>query len=403
MRWPPPTLSRNQPPVVINYFSAPRQPAVNQSVGRFLFAGYVLWKISAFDWAFLSEWPAYFFDPLQDLLRGYGFYIYLATVACVSCFGLGLFVRVSALGGAVGLMVLGGLHQAIDNQGKRLLIPAILMLVLGIWRQPDRLSLDGLRRFYRADPPRKDELLAQGRIRRLEALRVALVVASATYFLTGFGRILHGSYWEWTDPANLRRTIHVEALKNLGLAETWYGPAVIESPDLVVGALSHGTMVLELGLLVTVLAGLPIWPVVAGLLAFHFGIFLTMHLLFVESVCLLLPFVNWAGVLAFLQKPEPVVIRYRSTVALGATLLMVLKQLDVRDTFELAPACDAASLRGAGWCTVEAGGSTWRDGAGLIRLFAQFRVFGLVARPLFFLAGRVADDAAPDAARGRKP
>ena len=403
MRWPRPTLSRNQYPVVINYFSAPRQPAVNQSVGRFLFAGYVLWKISAFDWAFLSEWPAHFFDPLQDFLRGYGFQIYLATVACVSCFGLGLFVRVSALGGAVGLMVLGGLHQAVDNQGKRLLIPAILMLVMGIWRQPDRLSLDGLRRFYHADPPRKEELLAQGRVGRLEALRVALVVAAATYFLTAFGRILHGSYWEWTDPANLRRTIHVEALKNLGIAETWYGPAVIESSDLAVGALSHGTMVLELGLLVTVLAGLPIWPVVTGLLAFHFGIFLTMHLLFVESVCLLLPFVNWGGAVTLLQKADPVVIRYRSTRALAATVLMALKQLDVRDTFELVPAGDAASLRGSGWCTVEAGGSTWRDGAGLIRLWAQFRVVGSVARLALFLGGFVKDDMPPDSAGDQSP
>ena len=371
--------------MVLNYLSTPCQPAVNQSAARFLLSSYVIWKISAFDWAFLGEWPAYFFDPRQDLLRSYGLPLYLVTVACVACFGMGLLVRVSALGGALGLMLLGGLHQAIDNQGKRLLIPAILILVLGVWRQPDCLSLDRLWRFYRADRGRKEELLAQGHVRRLEALRVALLVVSSTYFLTALGRILHGSYWEWTEPSNLRRTIHLEALKNLGIGETWIGPAIIESPDAVVGALSHGTMALELGFLAAVLLRLPIWPVALGLLGLHLGIFLSMHLLFVESVCLLLPFIDWAGVVSVLQKPDPVVIRYRPSMAIGATLLMVLKQLDVRNAFTFVSSGDAESSTSSNrpsWCAVDVDGSIWRDGRGLLRLCAQFRIAALALRPV---------------------
>ena len=372
--------------MVINYFSTPERPAVNQSVARFLLSVYVIWKISAFDWEFLNEWPAYVFDPRQEFLRSYAFVIYLATVACVACFGLGALVRVSALGGAVGLMVLGGLHQAVDNQGKRLLIPAIVILVLGIWRQADQLSLDLLRSFHGADRQRKEDLLAQSPVRRLEALRIALLAASGTYFLTALGRILHGSYWAWTDPANLRRTIHVEALKNLGLTETWLGAAVIDSPNFVVGVLSHGTMVLELGFLATVLAGLPVWPVVLGLLGLHAGIFLSMHLLFVESACLLLPFVDWARVIALFQKPDPAVIRYRSSMNVGSTLLMVFRQLDVRNAFDFRPVRESMpATRPSPWCTVEVGGATWRDGRALLRLCAQFRIIELLARPL---AGR---------------
>ena len=41
----------------INYYARRDQAMVNQSIVRVLFTSYIIWKLSAYDWAFLAEWP----------------------------------------------------------------------------------------------------------------------------------------------------------------------------------------------------------------------------------------------------------------------------------------------------------------------------------------------------------
>jgi hypothetical protein len=365
----------------INYYARRDQPMVNQSIVRVFFTCYIIWKISAYDWAFLAEWPEYLFDERQAFLRQYAVHVYFGTVACLAAFAIGLFTPVASLGGAFGLMLLGGIHQAVDNQGKRLLVPAFVVLILGVHRKCDWLSVDRLRHFFRLAPEARDRLLAGPNRSAQDGLGIALLVIALTYFLTAFGRIVHGSYSGWTDPSNLRRTLHIEAMKNLGLPGTWLGSRVINAPDAVVSAFSHGTMFAELGLLVAVLTRLPIWPFVVGLAMLHTGIFLSMHLLFVESFALLLPMLDWARIVSLFEKRDAVAVRYDVTRAGVATFLMAVKQFDVRQafTFMPLPGRDAANVEQT-WCEVQIGDATWRNASALLRLVAQFRgVASLVA------------------------
>lgn len=260
---------------------------------------YGIWKLASYDFPQLAHWPAFLFEQhahRQFLLHpGLRDWLGLESAAAgiaLACFALGLRIGLSAFVAAAAIVHLGALHGVVTNSGTTLL-PIVYALVLwGLYRHTDELSLD---RWLRQPLPLRDWLAraaAGGRAGgyRQPILAWLLLLLATVYFFTGYAK-LATSGWAWADAGNLLRTLRWEQLMHLG-REPWAAALVIEHPGLA-GLSGWTTILLEIGFLPWVLLRLPIAPPALGLLGMHSAIALTMGIFFFDQYLLFALFLPW--------------------------------------------------------------------------------------------------------------
>lgn len=188
------------------------------------------------------------------------------------CAVVGLFGRWPRLLTGLGVAVVWGVFQSSAGTGHNWHLPMYLLLVCGIFLRSDRCSLDGLlSRWWPAWPFNPDH--GSGPDLSGFARKLILLLAVFTLFAAGVAKLVHGGI-AWMDGKPL-----LYYLGNLNDPKMsfgfWLHGFLMVHPSAVT-ALSVGTIILELGSIVTLFSARTRWPFFLCAWAFHLGIWFLM-------------------------------------------------------------------------------------------------------------------------------
>ena len=271
----------------VNYFAcAKRDTSFNVAVARVLIGVTCLWKLFSYDFAGVGEWPLVLFEtsPHGAFLFGAPHLALLTAevvlaAAALAAFTVGWHLALSSFASALLLAHLSALHYVPSNAASTWLPFVYAILLFGVYRDTDTLSLDA-RGAEGPRAPAGDTII----------LRWLLFMVATLYFFTGFSKLKRSGIG-WASADNLGLLLHQEAVMHLG-----------ELPPLALFLMDHPvllgistvlTLVLECGFLFAVVLRLPITPFVVGLGGMHAMIAFSMDIFFFDQYLIYLIFVPW--------------------------------------------------------------------------------------------------------------
>jgi hypothetical protein len=287
----------------LNYYAGDAEGSVvNLAVARVLVAGLGIWKLLSYDWASIPEWPVYANDYylllVPQWIQPYLVYEKYLAVVGLALFALGAGHRYATPVTAILLAHLGVARYTLDPSGasQALFTIVYLLVFFALYREEDRLSVDGVRRIEGAslrDPVsalRAARERAAGRAAN-STLKWGLLAVAVLYFGSGVTKIVFGPAWAWATPRNLGQYVL--------WAQTYFGVspdagALLLRYPLLVQLAAAGVLLLETGFLLWILAKRDPTPFVLCLLGMHVGIAVVMGPFFFDQILFLLLFADWA-------------------------------------------------------------------------------------------------------------
>lgn len=343
--------------IFINYFrSDARSTCLNLSVARFILCAYGAWKIATYPYAQAAFFPDDFIDwnprVILDWFRWPApewmiFEQTLAVVFLAMC-GLGFARAWSAFGAALLITHMEGLTFAIDSE-KTATNLAFFLIFYGIFRAPDKVSLDAYfasGRFslgaLKADLARKESSNPV----RLEALKWFLVILAIIYFFTGFGKVeVTGWNLDWASWEHMRLILLNNSVER-SVPVSPFGEFLAGEP-LLLAIAGYGTLFLELGFVLVVLAGLPITPFLLGLGGMHIAILAAMNLNYLTDMLFLYTaFFAWDSLARRLQRGRALTVVYDDHCSFCIRVLLLLRSMDVNGGLRFIGASDPQAPEG---------------------------------------------------------
>jgi predicted DCC family thiol-disulfide oxidoreductase YuxK len=363
--------------MILNYFrTRERDSPVNLAVARVVLAAYLVWKLVWYEPRLWTDLPFVGF-------AGYVWAIPPGTVlvaekwlaiAALLAFAVGYRIRWTGLVASLVVFHLASVRFTVNTSGgtTALFFAASMLVFFALYSHEDDLSLDALRRtgtrpIGTLTAYLKRDRDAAGRSGGLaapsgSAARYPSASASASaaagdgdgdghghgtgavprsfattpllysqlllaiiYFGAGLAKVIRGGPG-WVAPDNLSRIILVRNELNAMPVDVGYW--VIQYPGLV-SLLAVGTIALELGLLVALLARWPVWPVVVGIVGMHLAILPIMGMFFFDPLVLFALFVPWDRVLGGLARRDVLDVVFDENCYFCARSLYPFAHLDV--------------------------------------------------------------------------
>jgi len=295
----------------INFFrDETRQTPINLAAARIILAGYLIWKTIWYGWHQLLATPfvvseSYtFLVPSSPTVLVAEKWVLIGLLVGVM---LGYRLGVTTFLSALIVAHLGAVRYTVNTSGgtTALFFAVYFLILFGLYRDQDVLTVDAIRRDHRCRPEQMDDSVGENDSLITEvkthvespmqdsypmsALKWNLIIIAVVYFGSGFDKLLSGGLaWAATD--NLSRIILVwDVLYTHPLS---IGPALLEYP-FVISAAAVGTLLLELGLLVAVLAEIWIVPLVVGILGMQVVIALVIGPFFFDVFLFFGMFAAW--------------------------------------------------------------------------------------------------------------
>jgi predicted DCC family thiol-disulfide oxidoreductase YuxK len=332
----------------VNYFDDDgRSSPLNLAAGRFLLGFWLVWKTVWYDWAGVLDVP---FRAMANPRYEWAIPTatpWLLTVEKWLLVGLVLLVvvgyRLRATGVASSFLLahLATVRSTLVNTGEvdSLFIGSALLLFFALYPDDDALSVDGLRAVRtRSLDSLVDFLQSEDDRRyRMPALKYALLTLALLFFSTGASKVVDGGGLGFVAPDNLARLVLVRSY-----VYPWHDAqlAVVEYPLLgVLGGV--GTLVLELGFLAAILAGLSVTPFVLGLVAFTLSNVVLLGIFFVDNLFFLALFAAFDRAYARLAVDRDLDLVFDEHCLFCARSLYPVKLLDVTDSVTFYTQYDA--------------------------------------------------------------
>jgi predicted DCC family thiol-disulfide oxidoreductase YuxK len=323
----------------VNYFAdKARDTPINDTAARFVLGAYLIWKMSWYDWHEVLEAPfvgteeyAFLIPPTADVLV---FEKYLLVVTLLA-FMIGYRVRLAAFLSAVLVGHLAGIRFAYNTSGgvTALFIALHFIVFFGIFAHRQAGTVDAWRRT--ADES-LDTLVSRLKASSrgtfsMDALKWSLVALAIVYFGSGWTKLFPGFRLEWAAPWNLSRIIRVHTHVHEQLYLPWFSDLMLQYPSLV-GLSAAMTLVLEIGFLVAVLAGVTLTPVVLGLFGMHAVVLLSLGIFFGDVYPFLLMFLSWDRLYGRVVRDRELDLVFDERCFFCARSLLPFKRLDVNET-----------------------------------------------------------------------
>jgi predicted DCC family thiol-disulfide oxidoreductase YuxK len=332
----------------VNYFGDDSRPSpINLALGRAVLGCWLVWKTVYYDWSLMLS------EPYRAMAySGYDVLIPLSApwiltvekwllVAVVSLFVVGYRLRLTAFTSAILVAHLATIRKTLVSSGEvsALFIGSIFLLFFALYPDDDVLSLDGLRRVrskslgWLVSRLKSDEDHSY----RMPSMTYSLLTLAILFFSTGASKVVDGGGLGFVVPDNLSRLVllrsYVYPWSDLGLV-------VVEYPFLgVLGGV--GTLVLEFGFLVAVLAGVTITPLVLGLTLFTISNVVILGIFFVDNLFFLALFAAYDRVYARLAVDRDLDLVFDEHCLFCARSLYPVKLLDVTDSVTFYTQYDA--------------------------------------------------------------
>ena len=281
----------------VNYFrDETRDSPLNLAVARFVLGGYLIWKTIWYNWEVVAETPfrvygsyAFAIPPSPAILVVEQWVLIGLLLAVMVGYRLGVTTFLSAFV----LAHLATVRYTLNISGgtTALFFGVYFLVLFGLYREQDELSVDGLHRDGTVSIPALRARI-ESPLREsypMTALKYNLLVVSVVYLGSGFDKLVEGGLG-WAAPDNLSRILLVWTTLNTHPIPL--GEAMLEFP-LFVGIAAAGTLVLEVGLIVAVLAGVTIVPFALGILGMQAVIGVALGPFFFDVFAFFAMFVAW--------------------------------------------------------------------------------------------------------------
>ncbi|MDG5820190.1 DUF393 domain-containing protein [Natronococcus sp. A-GB7] len=210
-------------------------------------------------------------------------------------------------------------------------------------------------------------------------LRSALLLIAILYFGSGFAKIVHGNPIEWATATSLGRHIRSSHYR-LGI-EPVAGQLLLDMPDILIALGALTTLILEVGLLIVLIFGLPLTIVVLGLIGFHVGVYATQGPIFLDMIIVLLFFMSWDKIHSYISTGKSIDLVYDEHCYFCARSLYAFKLLDLNKTVNFytqyntpAEYRERENVNFDDEMYVFADGNVYRGYHAFRRLFKQFAV-----------------------------
>lgn len=315
---------------------------LNLATARIILSGYLIWVLVSIEWGQLSRYPptrtASDTEPFQVLIPEvvllYVDLLVLVTVLLLLMVAIGAYLQYSGYLASLLVCYFGVLRFQVDVTWSTQMFFAagLLLMFYALYSDRDELSVDGLRRTSHTGLNGLNAHLKRpvgSRRYRASPLRVFLLALGLLYFGSGLGKLVVGGPG-WMTATNLGRNVFRPI-------QYGYAPGlrdVILQFELLLLALAVGTIVLELGFLVSILTNRLFDAFILSLLAFHIGIALTMGPIFVYTIVFLLLFLDWRRIASAITPSDDLIVAYDEHCFACARSLYFFKYLDVTDTVE---------------------------------------------------------------------
>lgn len=341
----------------INYFRCATRPTcLNLAMARLILCVYGIWKTLSYPYASTAYFPNEMFGgelyaSLSYLRPPPAHWIVLeqalaagSLLLCAAGFKRGT----SAMCAAMMLTHMEGFAHAVENE-KTATNLAFFLIFYGMFRDSDTLSWDGwLAARKRSRPELSGELRTALTPVTLDALKWFLVTLAGIYFFAGFGKWRESGWgFSWASGENIRLSL-LTCATQLTLPVAPIGEFLCRHPT-ALSLAGYGTMLLELGFLLAVLAGLPITPFIAGLAGMHWVILQAMNInYFADMGFLYLAFVAWDDLAARLQRSRRLLVVYDENDPRWMSILLLFRRSDVTGGLRFVASCDETAPQPSG-------------------------------------------------------
>lgn len=336
--------------IFINYFArATRASSLNLAVARVIICLYGAWKVATYPFVDLAGWPAFIFQAhrLARFTPGgmQAWWIIgeqILIVACLLLVAIGWRRAWAIPIGACLLAHLAVLNYPIVNE--KTFLPIVYFLIFyGLFRQTDSFTWDRYRESSQRGAAELQASLQNPRPAagvELNSLKWFLVTLGLIYFFTGWCKIRIGQldqFAAWAVPENMRLILEHNALYHIH-----HVPPLMEwlrTHPWALWPMGLGTLVLELGFVVAILARRRITLFMFALAAMHLGILLTMGLNYLSDMAILyLAFVPWDSVVARLSRGRSLRVVYDGECLFCMRTLLAFKKADQTGGLRFVPA-----------------------------------------------------------------
>ena len=324
--------------MLVNYVTSSGVSPLNVAAARVLLGGYLIWKTVWYDWGLVVAAPYYLNDPLRWAVPAGAPWVLSVEkwvlIGLLIAFVVGYRVAMTSYLAALllGHLATVRMTQAVSGGTTALFFGVYFLLFFGLYREQDLLSVDGLRRTGAASRRELNALLKADRRPRVRgtALALCLLVLALVYFGAGVAKLRAGWWFDLETAWNLRRILSV-----MRVEYAMPFPAVTDlvrnQPVIAAGA-AWGTLVIELGLLGAVLAGVAFLPASIGLLGMTTVVVLVMGILFGDVYFVMGLFVAWERGYRAIAADGSIDVVYDENCQFCLRSLFPVKLLDVNDT-----------------------------------------------------------------------
>ncbi len=319
----------------VNYVrDSVRSSPINLAAGRGLLGIWVVWKTIWYDWIRLVNVPYYEISSSHYAWAVPESVPWLLTVekwlliAMVLLFIAGYRIQVTGFVSALILAHFGVIRSILVSSGEAssLFIGSLLILFFTLYAEQDQLSIDGVRRAYRRPP---DELTHQivstdSDRYKMSAMQLSMWLIAILFFSTGFSKVVDGNGLGFVAPDNLTRLVLVRSY-----VYPWFDLQllIVEYPILgVLGGI--GTLVLELGLVVSAVTGVGFSVFVLGLIAFTLSNVALLGIFFVDNLFFLGAFFGFDRVVQRLQRDQQLTVAFEPQNHFTLLTVYLIRLLD---------------------------------------------------------------------------
>jgi predicted DCC family thiol-disulfide oxidoreductase YuxK len=347
-----------------------------------------VWKTIWYDWyrhvdipyggmsSYHSWWAIPFSKPWILVVEKW------ALIGFVFLFVVGYRVRFTGIASSLLLAHLAIVRSSLVGSGETqsLFIGALIVLFFALYAETDHLSIDGIRR----GSGRSVESFAD-RLKSTEehsypmpAMKYSLLLLAVLFFSTGFSKVLDGNGTGFFASDNLTRLVLIRSY-----VYPWHDVQLLVVEYPAVGVLGGiGTLIVEMGFIVSILLGIGFVPFVLGLFAFTMSNVLFLGIFFVDNLFFLGLFAAFDRGIARIQRDRDLVLAFDEHCLFCMRTLYPFKLLDVEDTVtfhsqytlpDVYRNRDDVDLDRAMY--VFDGADTYEGYDAFVELFGQYRIF----------------------------
>lgn len=326
----------------VNYAAdSERDSPVNLATARGILGLWLVWKTAMYDWPLFLSVPYYQTPEFAWAVPPVAPGLILTVekwllIGLLVGFVVGYRVRFTAAVSAFLLAHLGTVRatQVGSGETESLFIGVYLLVLFGLFHESNVLTVDFLRRTKRESlETLRRHLESDTASQRMPALKWGLVVIALIYFGAGFDKVFHDGI--------LNPSLGFATAENLARIVTTYRPdgplKFLAEYPLLMRTGGIGTLVLELGFLVAVLAKLSVTPIILGLVSFTAANRVLLGIHFVDVYFILLLFAAWDVGFERLVRDREMTVVFDDRCRACMRALIPFAILDVSDAIDFRP------------------------------------------------------------------